>query len=59
VGYGIVEITLRLPTIIVRRIKLADVAFVPSFHTNIVSLDHLIQKNVYWDTKQQELRRGK
>jgi GAG-pre-integrase domain len=37
---------------------LANVAFVPSFHTNIISLDRFIQKNVYWDTRQQELRLG-
>jgi hypothetical protein len=37
---------------------LANVALVPSFHTNIVSLDRLMQKNIHWDTKQQELRRG-
>jgi hypothetical protein len=56
-GYGLVEITLQLPTT-ARKIRLANVAFVPSFHTNIVSLDRLMQKNVHWDTRQQELRLG-
>ena len=56
-GYGIVEITLQLLTT-VRKIRLANVAFVPSFHTNIVSLDRLIQKDVHWDTREQELRLG-
>jgi GAG-pre-integrase domain/Subtilase family len=32
------------------------VAFVSSFHTNIVSLDRLMQKKVHWNTEQQELR---
>jgi hypothetical protein len=56
-GYGIVEIALQLSSA-VRRIKLADVALVSSFHTNIVSLDRLMQKDIHWDIKQQELRRG-
>jgi hypothetical protein len=35
---------------------LAEAALVPSFHTNIVSLDRLMQRNVHWNTERQELR---
>jgi len=31
-------------------------AFIPSFHTNIVSLDRLLQRNVHWNTEDQQLR---
>jgi hypothetical protein len=56
-GYGLVEITLKLTPTSSRKIKLAEVALVPSFHTNIVALDRLMQRNVHWNTEQQELRR--
>ena len=55
-GYGIVEITLKRTPTASRTIKLAEVALVPSFHTNIVSLDRLMQRNVHWNTEQQELQ---
>jgi hypothetical protein len=57
-GYGIVEIILQRPSGTIRTIRLANVALVPSFHTNIVSLDRLMQKDIHWDTKQQQLKRG-
>jgi len=46
-GFGTVKITLKLPNSLSRKIKLADIAFIPSFHTNIVSLDRLLQRNVH------------
>jgi hypothetical protein len=55
-GFGLVEITLKLTPTSSRKVKLAEVALVPSFHTNIVSLDRLMQRNVHWNTKRQELR---
>lgn len=54
-GYGLVEISVKL-TSTTQRIKLADVAFVPSFQTNIVSLDRLIRRDVHWHTENRELR---
>jgi hypothetical protein len=55
-GYGLVEITLKLTPTSSWKIKLAEVALVPSFHTNIISLDRLMQRNVHWNTERQELR---
>jgi hypothetical protein len=55
-GFGLVEITLKRSPTSTRKIKLAEVALVPSFHTNIVSLDRLMQRNVHWNTERQELR---
>jgi hypothetical protein len=46
-GFGLVEITLKLTPTSSQKIKLAEVALVPSFYTNIVSLDRLIQRNVH------------
>jgi hypothetical protein len=55
-GFGLIEITLKLTPTSTRKIKLGEVALVPSFHTNIVSLDRLMQRNVHWNTERQELR---
>jgi hypothetical protein len=55
-GFGLVEITLKLTPTSTRKIKLCEVALVPSFHTNIVSLDRLMQRDVHWNTERQELR---
>jgi GAG-pre-integrase domain len=55
-GFGLVEITLKRTPTSTQRIKLAEVALVPSFHTNIVSLDRLMQWNVHWNTERQDLR---
>ena len=55
-GFGLVEITLKLTPISTRKIKLGEIALVPSFHTNIVSLDRLMQRNVHWNTERQGLR---
>jgi transposase InsO family protein len=55
-GFGLIEITLKRTPTSTRKIKLAEVALVPSFHTNIVSMDRLMQRNVHWNTERQELR---
>jgi hypothetical protein len=45
-GYSTVEIAFQLSDA-VRKITLDNVALVPSFHTNIVSLDRLMQRDVH------------
>jgi hypothetical protein len=45
-GYNIIKVVMQLPDTI-RKIMLANVAFVPSFHINIVSFDRLMQKNIH------------
>ena len=32
-------------------LTLNNVAYVPSFHTNLVSFDKAIEKGIHWDTK--------
>lgn len=55
--YGSVLITVQAPEG-PRQITLKDTALVSSFHTNIVSLDKFIDKDVHWDTKQSRLTYG-
>ena len=53
-GFDSVSITvqtLRGP----QEITLLETAFVPSFHTNIASLNRFIEKDVHWDTKEKKL----
>jgi hypothetical protein len=44
------EITLKLAPTSSQKVKLSEVALVPSFHMNIVSLNRLMQRNVHWNT---------
>jgi hypothetical protein len=53
-GFGSITITIRAPEG-PRPIILTEVAYVPSFHTNVASLDRFIAKDVHWDTKDQRL----
>ena len=53
-GFGSVTITIQAPGG-PRPITLREVAYVPSFHTNVASLNRFIAKDVHWDTKDQRL----
>jgi DNA polymerase III psi subunit len=53
-GFGSVYITIQAPKG-PSKIELLKVAYISSFHTNIVSLRRLIAKNVHWDTRRDEL----
>src|SRR6202034_3105089 len=48
--------TLKVTPTSTRKIALGKVALVPSFHTNIISLDRLMQRNVHRNTERQEVR---
>ena len=56
-GYGTVQINLTRPLGKVN-IKLAQVAFIPTFQTNTVSYHHLLKKDIHWDTQQGILTLG-
>jgi len=53
-GFGTVKITVQGPTGPFE-IALKDTAFVPTFHTNVASLDRFISKEVHWDTQKNRL----
>ena len=53
-GLGTISITVQTPSG-PRKIDLLNTAFIPSFHTNVVSLDRFIAKNVHWDTERNRL----
>ena len=53
-GFGSVSITVQTPKGS-QEITLLETAFVPSFHTNIASLNRFIEKDVHWDMKEKKL----
>lgn len=53
-GYGSVSITLQCHTG-PKKVELLNVAYIPSFHTNIVSFRKLVTKGIYWDTRKNQL----
>ena len=53
-GFGSVPITVQTPKGF-QEITLLKTAFVPSFHTNVASLNRFIEKDVHWDTKEKKL----
>lgn len=60
VGYGEIEVKARAPAPRNQQtIKLKDVAFIPSFFTNVVSLKRLIAGGIEWLTRQDKLMLSK
>ena len=57
VGYGTATVTIDHPDG-KRQILLTGAAFVPSFHTNLVCLQKLNDKGVYWNNKENTLFYG-
>jgi hypothetical protein len=56
VGYGEIEVKARAPAPRNQQtIKLKDVAFIPSFFTNVVSFKRLIKGGIEWLTKEDKL----
>ena len=53
-GFSSVPITVQTPKGF-QEITLLETAFVPSFHTNVASLNHFIEKDIHWDTKGKKL----
>jgi hypothetical protein len=59
VGYGDIEVKARAPAPRNQQtIKLKDVAFIPIFFTNVVSLKRLIKGGIEWLTKEDKLILG-
>src|SRR6266487_3203976 len=54
-GFGSVEISVERESGGKRQIVLENTAFVPSFHTSVVSLRKFRQRNVYWDMENLQL----
>jgi hypothetical protein len=53
-GWGSIRIVVKTPTLLkYRTLDLHDVAYIPSFNTNIVALHRLMKQNVHWDTKKE------
>ena len=50
-GFGTVQIKLTLRDGSRRNFDLLDVAYVPDFHTSVVSFRRLYNNNIHWDTK--------
>src|SRR5204862_4625650 len=53
-GFGHIMATIQAPEG-PRQIELKDVAYIPSFHTTVASLEKFVSKDVYWDTKNNHL----
>jgi len=57
VGYGTAAVTIDHPKG-KRQIQLSGAAFIPGFHTNLVCLNKLNDKGVYWNNKENTLFYG-
>jgi hypothetical protein len=57
-GFGTVEIKTIGDNDLVRTIKLLNTAYVPNFHTNIVSFNKLFDAGIDWDTRNYRLTYG-
>jgi hypothetical protein len=59
IGYGDIAITAKAPALRIQQtIKLLNVAFVPTFFTNVVSLKRLIKGGIDWLVKENKLMLG-
>lgn len=58
-GYGEIEVKVKAPAPRKQQtVKLRDVAFIPSFFTNVISLKKLIKGGVEWLTREDKLMLG-
>lgn len=55
-GYGDLDVKVKGPKGS-RILTLTDVAFCPTFACSLVSLSHLLKRGIYWDTRNNSLRR--
>ena len=55
-SFGTVNVTVNTPQGI-RQIQLTNVAYIPGFMTNLVSLSRLVQQGVHWNTETGQLTR--
>ena len=51
-GYGTVSITVRTPYG-TRNLRINDAAFCPTFICNVISLDRLKERDLWWDTRRE------